>query len=204
MSKKGNLIIISGPSGTGKGTVCKKLLMKNKNVFYSISATTRNPRPNEKNGREYWFTSKSDFEKMIKENKLLEWANVYGNYYGTPLDKINDLRIKGIDVLLEIDTQGALSVMRKISHGVFIFLLPPSLKELKRRICGRGTETKAVIERRFGAAVGEIELGKRYDYIVINRNINHAVEQINAIITAEHCKTNNNLKILDRVKNEEI
>lgn len=204
MFTKGNLIILSGPSGTGKGTVCKKLLINNKNVFYSISATTRLPRPGERNGREYWFLSKKDFERMIKGNKLLEWAKVYDNYYGTPLDKVNELREQGRDVLLEIDTQGALSVMKKAADGVFIFLLPPSLRELEKRIRGRGTETQEIIRKRLDAAVGEISLGTKYHYLVVNKNVTEAVNQISAIITAEHCRTDRNLGIIDKVKNEEI
>ncbi|MDQ0203806.1 guanylate kinase [Pectinatus haikarae] len=204
MPIKGNLIILSGPSGTGKGTVCKKLLTLNKNIFYSISATTRLPRPGERNGREYWFLNKKDFERMIKGNKLLEWAKVYDNYYGTPLEKINSLREQGKDVLLEIDTQGALSVMEKAADGIFIFLLPPSLHELEKRIRGRGTETQEVIQKRLDAAVGEISLGTRYHYLVVNRNVTEAVSQLNAIITAEHCRTERNIEILDKVKNEEI
>ncbi len=200
----GNLIIMSGPSGTGKGTVREKLLSINKNVFYSISATTRAPRPGEKNGREYWFLTKENFKNMIKDDKLLEWANVYGNYYGTPIDKINELRAEGKDIILEIDTQGALEVMKKISDGIFVFLLPPSLKELERRIRGRGTETQDVIKKRLNAAIGEISLGVHYNYIVVNKNVNEAAAQLDAIITAEHCRTAHNLEILDKVKNEEI
>lgn len=204
MSKKGNLIILSGPSGTGKGTVCKELLASNKNIFYSISATTRSPRPHEKNGREYWFLSKAEFQELIKQNKLLEWAKVYDNYYGTPLEKVNLMREEGKTVLLEIDTQGALAVMQKAQDGIFIFLLPPSLQELSRRIRQRGTETPAVIKKRLAAAAKEIELGKKYHYLVINKTVADAVKKINAIILAENCLVKRNTKVLEKVMNEEI
>lgn len=204
MSKKGNLIILSGPSGTGKGTVCKELLASNKNIFYSISATTRSPRPHEKNGREYWFLSKAEFQELIKQNKLLEWAKVYDNYYGTPLEKVNLMREEGKTVLLEIDTQGALAVMQKAQDGIFIFLLPPSLQELSRRIRQRGTETPAVIKKRLAAAAKEIELGKKYHYLVINKTVADTVKKINAIILAENCLVKRNTKVLEKVMNEEI
>lgn len=204
MSKKGNLIILSGPSGTGKGTVCKELLASNKNIFYSISATTRSPRPHEKNGREYWFLSKAEFQELIKQNKLLEWAKVYDNYYGTPLEKVDLMREEGKTVLLEIDTQGALAVMQKAQDGIFIFLLPPSLQELSRRIRQRGTETPAVIKKRLAAAAKEIELGKKYHYLVINKTVADAVKKINAIILAENCLVKRNTKVLEKVMNEEI
>lgn len=204
MSSKGNLIILSGPSGTGKGTVCKKLFAQNSNITYSVSATTRLPRPGEENGREYYFVSKDEFENMIAQNQLLEWANVYGNYYGTPLNKINELRAQGIDVLLEIDTQGALNVMEKAADGIFIFLLPPSLAELEKRIRGRGTETAEVIKKRLDAAIDEIALGQHYNYLVVNNNIDTAVEQITAIISAEKCRTSRNIDIINKIKTEEI
>ncbi|WP_196599506.1 guanylate kinase [Pectinatus frisingensis] len=204
MPNRGNLIVISGPSGTGKGTVCKKLLTMNKNIFYSVSATTRRPRPHEINGREYWFLSKVDFEKMIEENELLEWANVYGNYYGTPSEKIDELRLQGKDVLLEIDTQGALNVMKQVADGIYIFLLPPSLDELEKRIRRRGTETEAVIKRRLDAAAQEIALGTHYNYVIVNRNLSRAVNQLNAIVVAERCRTGRNLGIINKIKNREI
>lgn len=125
--KKGNLIVISGPSGTGKGTVCKKLLSIRSDLAYSISATTRKPRPGEVNGKDYWFLSKSEFEGLIMEKKLLEWAQVYGNYYGTPAEKVREVLDQGKDVLLEIDTQGALNVQKMfLKEATFIFLLPPT------------------------------------------------------------------------------
>lgn len=185
---KGLLIVVSGASGTGKGTVCTELLQKTPALAYSISATTRAPREGEVDGKNYYFLDKAAFEKMIVEGGFLEYANVYGNYYGTPLAKIEERRGKGQDILLEIDTQGALNVMKKCPDGIFIFLLPPSLAELERRIRGRGTETEEVLAKRLSAASEEIELGHKYGYGIINDTVAHAVERIQAIVLAEHCK----------------
>ena len=148
MQQEGLLIVVSGPSGAGKGTICKRLLEKNPNLGYSISATTRAPRTGEVNGVNYWFLSKEEFQKMISEDGLLEWAEVYGNYYGTPAQKVKDSLAEGKNILLEIDTQGAALVRKKFPEGVYIYILPPSLEELKRRIIGRGTDSAESIERR--------------------------------------------------------
>ena len=170
---KGLLIVISGPSGTGKGTVCGELLSKTPELAYSISATTRQPRDGEVDGKNYYFLTKEQFEKMIGEGGFLEYANVYGNYYGTPLGKIEERREAGQDILLEIDTQGALNVMKRCPDGLFIFLLPPSLPEL---------------ERRLGSAEKEIEIGRNYTFVVINDTVRQAVKRIQAIMVAEHCR----------------
>ena len=194
MKTKGNLIVISGPSGTGKGTVCKELLKQHPQIAYSISATTRNPRAGEVNGKDYWFISKEEFKQMIAENKLLEWAEVYGNYYGTPADKVREVLDSGQDVLLEIDTQGAMNVQKIfLKEATFIFLLPPSLEELEKRIRGRGTETEEAIKRRLSAAIDEIPYGHHYDYIITNDEVNNVVEKILNIIEAERCAVYNNL-----------
>ncbi len=203
--KKGNLIVISGPSGTGKGTVCKKLLSARPQIAYSISATTRQPRAGEENGREYWFLSKDEFKRMIVENRLLEWAEVYGNYYGTPADKVREMLESGRDVLLEIDTQGAMNVQKMfLKEGTFIFLLPPSLAELEKRIRGRGTETEEAIQRRLAAAINEIPYGNNYDYIITNDIVDDVVEKIEHIIEAERCAVYNNLDKLADLKQEKI
>ena len=189
---RGLLIVVSGASGTGKGTVCKKLLADLPEVAYSISATTRKPRAGEVDGREYYFLSVEEFKAWIAEEKFLEYAEVYGNFYGTPLSKIEERLNRGEDVLLEIDIQGALNVKKKFPEGVYIFLLPPSLEELKRRIEGRGTETPESLSRRLKNAVTEIKIGLEYDYVVVNDSIDAAAAQIKAILTAERLKVARN------------
>ncbi|MBQ1511612.1 MAG: guanylate kinase [Selenomonadaceae bacterium] len=195
--KQGLLIVVSGASGTGKGTVCNALMESLPELAYSISATTRSPRKGEQDGVNYYFLAREEFEKMIEEGGFLEWAEVYGNYYGTPLKKIQERLAEGQDILLEIDTQGALKVMEKCPEGVFIFLLPPSLEELERRIRGRGTETEESIARRLGAAKEEIGVGRKYKYVVVNDRVEKAVEQIQAILVAEHCRVEQNTKIFE-------
>ena len=190
---KGLLIVVSGPSGTGKGTVCSELLAQTPELAYSISATTRQPREGEVEGKNYYFMDKAQFEKMIEEGGFLEYANVYGNYYGTPLGKIEERLAAGEDILLEIDTQGALNVMKKCPDGLFIFLLPPSIGELERRIRGRGSETADSLAKRLGAAKEEIAIGRQYGYAVVNDTVRQAVKRIKCIMTAEHCRVSMNL-----------
>ena len=197
--QKGLLIVISGASGTGKGTVCKKLLAESSTLFYSISATTRKPRAGETDGVEYYFVTVDEFKNWIAEEKFLEYAEVYGNFYGTPIHKIEERLNRGEDVLLEIDIQGALNVMKKRPDGVYIFLLPPSLEELKNRIQGRGTESQETFERRFEAAFGEIETGKKYQYVVVNDTVDAAVSKIEAILAAERCKVNRNENLFEKL-----
>ena len=194
---RGLLIVISGASGTGKGTVCKKLLADLPEVAYSISATTRTPRPGEVDGREYYFLSKDEFQTWIAEEKFLEYANVYGNFYGTPINKIEERLNRGEDIILEIDVQGALSVKKKCPEGIYIFLLPPSLEELKNRIEGRGTENPESLSRRLKNAVAEIKIGLQYDYVVVNDTIDNAAAQIKSILTAERCKVARNTEKFD-------
>ena len=189
---KGLLIVVSGPSGTGKGTVCTELLTQTPDLAYSISATTRKPRTGEIDGQNYYFLDKATFEKMIGDGGFLEYANVYGNYYGTPLGKIEERLAAGEDILLEIDTQGALNVMKKCPEGLFIFLLPPSIGELERRIRGRGSETEDSLGKRLGAAKAEIAIGKKYNYIVVNDTVKNAVKHIKSIMIAEHCRVSRN------------
>ncbi len=199
---KGLLLVVSGPSGAGKGTICKELLRRNKDIELSISATTRKPRKTEKHGINYLFIMEKKFKQMIRNNDFLEYAKVYGNYYGTPKKFVLDKLDRGNDVLLEIDIQGALSVKEKYPDGVFIFILPPSMKELKNRIIGRGTETKKSITKRFNSAYKEIKYVFKYDYGVVNSEIDSAVSNIESIITAEKCKVNrqkNIVKIIEEV-----
>lgn len=185
--------MISGASGTGKGTVCRKLLEESPEMFYSISATTRQPRTGEVDGREYFFITVEQFKSWIAEEKFLEYAEVYGNFYGTPAHKIEERLNSGVDVLLEIDVQGALKVMKKCPDGVYIFLLPPSIDELCNRIKNRGTESPEVLQRRIKSSTNEIAVGKKYQYVVVNDSVDAAAEKVKSIIAAERCKVERNL-----------
>lgn len=188
-SKRGLLIVLSGPSGVGKGTVRKELFnQENTNLQYSISMTTRKPREGEVDGIDYFFRTKEDFEELIRNNQLLEWAEFVGNYYGTPIEYVEQTLEQGKDVFLEIEVQGALQVKKAFPEGVFIFLAPPSLSELKNRIVGRGTETEEVIQNRLTVAKEEIEMMDAYDYVVENDEVELACERINAIVKGEHCR----------------
>jgi len=164
----GKLFVFSGPSGAGKGTICKKLLEENKELALSISMTTRAPRNGEVEGVSYFFTDKETFQKRIEAGELLEYAEVYGNYYGTPKGPVVDKLKKGIDVILEIDMQGALKVKENYPDGVFVFILPPSMAELRKRLTGRGTETEEAIELRLGETLKELSYIEKYDYCVVN------------------------------------
>ncbi|WIW71966.1 guanylate kinase [Anaerosinus gibii] len=190
------LLVLSGPSGTGKGTICKEILNKNKEIRCSISATTRSPRLGEINGVNYWFTSKKDFCEMIENDELLEWAEVYDNYYGTPIKKLQDM-LKDNDVILEIDIQGALQIKKKFPNAVLIYILPPSIEELIKRLHDRGTDSLEVIEKRLSLAREEIAKAACYDYVVVNDKIELAVKKIMAIVIAERCNVIRN-KILIR------
>ena len=198
--RKGLLILISGPSGTGKGTVCDLLRQKHPEISYSISATTRQPRPGEQDGVNYYFYTKEKFREMIDQGQLLEWAEVYGNFYGTPKQKVLDRLDAGEDILLEIDTQGALNVMKVMPEGLFIFLLPPSLEELAARLKGRGTETEESLHRRLGAAVDEIKLATKYRYVVVNDKVEDAEETIANNIEAEHHRSDLNESLLAKLQ----
>ncbi|GKW44925.1 guanylate kinase [Planococcus sp. NCCP-2050] len=187
--QRGLLIVLSGPSGVGKGTVRKELFSQpDTNYEYSISMTTRAPREGEVDEVDYFFKTRSEFEELIEQDQLLEWAEFVGNYYGTPLEYVNKMRDAGRDVFLEIEVQGAAQVRSKVPDGLFIFLAPPSLSELEERLIGRGTETDEVIASRLGAARQELEMMNLYDYVVENDEVENACDRINAIIIAEHCK----------------
>ncbi len=190
---RGLLIVISGPSGAGKGTICKALLEKHDNLFISVSATTRSPRAGEVDGVNYHFLSKEDFLEKVEQNNFLEWANVHGNMYGTPKFKVEEMLSEGKNVILEIDIQGALKVKENFSEGVFIFILPPSMEELKQRIINRGSETEESLMTRFKNAYQEINYVSKYNYAVVNDHVNVAVEKIEGIIAAEKCR-------VDRIK----
>ncbi|MCM3321763.1 guanylate kinase [Cytobacillus kochii] len=189
MKEKGLLIVLSGPSGVGKGTVRKEIFSQPDTAFeYSISMTTRKPRQGEVDGVDYFFKSREEFETLIEQDKLLEYAEFVGNYYGTPVDYVKQTLNEGKDVFLEIEVQGAKQVREKFPDGLFIFLVPPSLSELKNRIVTRGTETEDIINNRLSAAKEEIEMMKLYDYVVENDQVENACDRINAIVLAEHCR----------------
>lgn len=202
--EKGNLIVISGPSGSGKGTIIKELLSINKKLWLSISATTRNIRPGDIPNESYYFLTREEFESRIKEDKFLEYAEYNGNYYGTPKDKIEDYLNKGIDVILEIEIQGALKIKEKVKDAIFIFIMPPSLKELKRRLIGRNTETIDKVISRFTTAYKEINEVTKYNYVVVNDEIHNSVEKVNSIIISEKCRVDRIEEIYLNNMEEEI
>lgn len=195
---KGTLFIVSGPSGCGKGTVLAEIF-KQDNVYYSVSATTRAPRPGEINGVNYHFLSKDEFEKLIENDGMLEYANYCGNYYGTPKKPVEDMLADSKNVILEIEVQGALKVMEKCPEAVSVFILPPSLKELRRRLHKRGTETEEVIEKRIGEAAGEIRKAVNYDYVMINGELEIAVSDLLSIINSQKLKKENSEYLIDEV-----
>lgn len=197
MKKKGLLIVVSGPSGAGKGTICKKFMEKNKNVLLSVSSTTRLPRENEVDGESYHFITKEQFEKMIEKDELLEFVHVFGNYYGTGKKWVTERLQSGEDVLLEIEIVGAMKVKEKYPNALLVFILPPSLSELKYRIQSRGTETEEQIRGRLERAMEEIHHIKAYDYFIINENVSEAVKELESIVLAEKDK-------VDRYRDELI
>lgn len=198
---KGFLLVISGPSGSGKGTVCKKLLERNKDLVYSISATTRKARKGEIDGVNYFFMDEKTFDEMASRGEFLEYASVHGNKYGTPKKFVVEQVNKGEIVILEIDVQGALQVKKLYDEAVFVFLLPPSMEELKKRILKRGTESKEDMDIRLKNAGDELKLVYEYDYVVVNDSVDEAVENIEAIIKAEKLKVKRSENILDRIIN---
>ena len=194
LNDRGLLVVISGPSGVGKGTVRKALFdMPNHNLTYSVSMTTRKIRPGEVDGKDYYFVSREEFEQKIKEGKLLEHAEFVGNYYGTPLDKVNERLENGNEVVLEIEVEGALQVKKKVPDCVMIFIVPPGKQALYDRLRKRGTESEDIIQARIEKANREFKLAKFYDYIVVNDEVNNAADRIMAIIRAEHARTSRSI-----------
>lgn len=199
--KEGLLIVLSGPSGAGKGTLCNAL-RQHIEINYSISATTRAPRQGEVDGINYFFMTKADFRNKIEQGGFLEWAEVYDNYYGTPLDYIRETTAKGKDVMVEIDPQGAKQVRLKMPNAILVFIMPPSYKELEKRIRGRGTETEEEINKRLGCAVKEINTLSLYDYVVLNNDLEDALYDLKTIINSERCKVMRNRQLPEEFSKE--
>ncbi len=199
---KGLLFVVSGPSGAGKGTICKKLMEK-VDIELSVSMTTRKPRPGEIDGKNYFFATEEKFIETINKNGFLEYAKVYGNYYGTPKEAVMKKLEVDQDVVLEIDIQGALKIRESYPKGVFIFILPPSRAELRKRITGRGSETEDDINLRLGETLKEVSYIDKYDYCVINGDINEAVNRVAAIIKAEHSRVSEDIyQLIEKYKEE--
>ena len=199
MSERGLLIVFSGPSGVGKGTVRQEIFSTPDHKFeYSVSMTTRAQRPGEFDGKVYFFRSREEFEELIRKGQMLEYAEYVGNYYGTPLTYVNETLDKGIDVFLEIEVQGALQVKKKVPDAVFIFLTPPDLNELQERLVGRGTDSEEVIAQRIERAREEIALMSEYDYAIVNDEVPLAAERVKRVIEAEHFRVD---RVIGRYRN---
>ncbi len=194
--KRGILFVVSGPSGVGKGTILKRVMDTLDGLNFSVSVTTRSPRPGEVHGKHYFFISVSEFLRLRDSGELLEWAQVHGNFYGTPKDFVLSKLTRGEDVIMDIDVQGGKQIMEKFRDAVTIFVLPPSLSELKRRLENRGTDTKEQIELRLKNAIWELNFAKDYKYVIVNDELDKATEKLRAIIIAErHLKTNLELEV---------
>lgn len=202
MNKKGILIVVSGFSGAGKGTLMKELLQNYDNYALSISATTRNPREGEIDGKEYFFKTVEEFEKMIAQDALIEYAKYVNNYYGTPRAYVEEQLKAGKDVILEIEIQGALKVKKKFPETLLLFVTPPDAETLRNRLVGRGTETMDVIESRMQRAAEEAEGMDAYDYLVVNDDLSVCVEEMHSIIQGEHRRVSRNAEFVKQIKNQ--
>lgn len=202
MSERGILIVVSGFSGAGKGTIMKEIMRRYDNYALSISATTRKPRPGEEDGREYFFKTVEEFEKMIAKDELIEYARYVDNYYGTPRAYVEEQLEAGKDVILEIEIQGALKVKEKFPQTLLLFVTPPTAGELRERLRGRGTETEDVIDFRMKRAKEESLGMDRYDYLLINDMVDECVEEMHQIIRGEHRRSYRNIAFIERMKEE--
>jgi len=199
MSKNNVLIVVAGPSGVGKGTVCARVFDSLEDLKFSVSATTRKPREGEVDGVNYFFVSQTHFDDMIKKGEFLEYADVFDNKYGTPKEYVFNELESGKDVLLELDIQGAMMVMESCKDAVFIFILPPDIRELNQRLTNRGTESQEQLNLRINKAKVEIGYAEKFDYIVVNEKVELAAEQIKSIITGEKCKTERNQEFINEL-----
>ena len=202
MNHQGILVVVSGFSGAGKGTLMKELLKRYDNYALSISATTRAPREGETDGKEYFFVTKEQFEKMRDERKLIEYAQYVNNYYGTPKEYVEQKMAEGKDVILEIEIQGALNIKKKFPDALLVFIVPPTAEDLKKRLTGRGTESAEVIEKRLRRAAEESDGMDSYDYIVVNDDIDTCVEDLHSLIRSSHFKESANTDLVARMKQE--
>ena len=202
MNRKGIIIVVSGFSGVGKGTIMRALTAKYDKYALSVSATTRDPRPGEENGREYFFVSNEEFEKLIKEDGLIEYAGYVDHYYGTPRKFVEDKLNNGIDVILEIELQGALQIKKQYKDALLLFVMPPTAQELEKRLRGRGTETEDVIKKRLLRANEEAVGIENYDYIVINDDLDECVERVHGIINAAHMTSDRNQEFIDTIREQ--
>ena len=204
MKEQGLLIVVSGPSGAGKSTVCKRLRALRPDMALSVSVTTRAPRAGERDGVDYFFVAREEFDRRVAAGELLEHAQAYGNCYGTPRDYVLQRLQQGDDVLLEIEMQGAMQVKEKYPQGVFVFVVPPTLEELAARIRGRGSETPESFARRFGSARAELDYMDEYDYVVVNEDVERAAGDIDAILRAEHCRSARRLALREALLREDV
>ena len=199
---KGILVVVSGFSGAGKGTVMKRLMEKYDGYALSVSATTRKPRPGEEDGREYFFRTRDEFEKLIEEDALLEYAQYVENYYGTPRSYVEEQLQAGRNVILEIEIQGAMKIKEKIPEALLVFVTPPTVEELERRLTGRGTETAQVIADRLARAGEESEGMRQYDYILVNDTVEECVDHLHQIIVSEHSRVSRNAEFIADIQKQ--
>jgi guanylate kinase len=199
MKREGVLYVISAPSGAGKTTLCKEVIDIFPSLRHSVSFTTRAIRSGEVDGRDYFFVSQDEFKRMVAAGEFAEWAEVHGNCYGTSLRTLDESRVAGIDLLLDIDCQGARQLKERYDGGVYIFILPPNYQELRRRLETRNTDHAEVIERRLQGAAAEIRESRWYDYIIVNAQFSRAVEELKSVLIAEQCRTRRVLEAVSEV-----